>query len=161
MPAASASRRAVSLSARSREPSPSCTLAAQSLKAAWSSSEATAFASSSLATKSMRTLSTPMNMPRPNSAASSNKLLAHAGPWPAAFVVYGATGADAPQMEEQPVALAIIMRSPKSCVTSLTYGVSPQPAHAPENSRSGVSNWEPITLYLFCGLAFGATFSVP
>ncbi len=41
-------------------------------------------------------------------------------------------------MEEQPVALATIMRSPNSWVTSLTYGVSPQPAHAPENSNSGL-----------------------
>ena len=36
------------------------------------------------------------------------------------------------------MALATIMRSPNSWVTSLTYGVSPQPAHAPENSNSGL-----------------------
>src|SRR5438552_10083208 len=40
-------------------------------------------------------------------------------------------------MEEQPVALAITARSPKSCETSLRYGVSPQPEHAPENSNNG------------------------
>ena len=57
------------------------------------------------------------------------------GPWPAAFFVYGMLGAEPPQMEEQPEALAIIMRSPKSWVTSLAYGVSPQPAQAPENFK--------------------------
>ena len=43
------------------------------------------------------------------------------------------------------MALATIMRSPNSWVTSLRYGVSPQPAHAPENSNSGSSTWEPLT----------------
>ena len=43
------------------------------------------------------------------------------------------------------MALATIMRSPNSCVTSLMYGVSPQPAHAPENSNSGSSTWDPLT----------------
>ena len=65
-----------------------------------------------------------------------------------------------PQMEVQPVALAIIMRSPKSCVMSLAYGVSPQPAQAPENSMSGCSNWLPMTVSFFIGFFFGATFSV-
>ena len=49
-------------------------------------------------------------------------------------------------MLEQPVALAMIMRSPKSWVMSLTYGVSPQPAQAPENSSSGCWNWLPLRL---------------
>src|SRR5215470_18497652 len=40
-------------------------------------------------------------------------------------------------MEEQPVALAINARSPKSCESSLRYGVSPQPEQAPENSNKG------------------------
>ena len=40
-------------------------------------------------------------------------------------------------MEEQPVAFAMYILSPNSWVTSLAYGVSPQPPHAPENSRSG------------------------
>src|SRR5450631_4353801 len=40
-------------------------------------------------------------------------------------------------MDEQPVALAMIERSPKSCETSLRYGVSPHPEQAPENSNSG------------------------
>src|SRR4030042_956418 len=40
-------------------------------------------------------------------------------------------------MDEQPVALATMVWSPKSWLTSLTYGVSPQPEHAPENSHSG------------------------
>src|SRR6266536_3513004 len=42
-------------------------------------------------------------------------------------------------MEEQPVALATRSRSPNSWVSSLRYGVSPQPAQAPENSNSGSS----------------------
>ena len=99
-------------------------------------------------------------MPRPNSALSSNRELSQAGPWPLAFVVYGMAGALPPQMEVQPVALAIIMRSPKSCVMSLAYGVSPQPAQAPENSMSGCSNWLPMTVSFFIGFFFGATFSV-
>ncbi len=41
------------------------------------------------------------------------------------------------QIEEQPVALPMTMRSPKSWVSSLAYGVSPHPAQAPENSSSG------------------------
>ena len=49
-------------------------------------------------------------------------------------------------MDEQPVALAIISRSPKSCESSLRYGVSPQPAQAPENSNSGSRNWVPRTV---------------
>src|SRR5271157_366902 len=47
-------------------------------------------------------------------------------------------------MDEQPVALAMIARSPNSCDTSLIYGVSPQPAHALENSNSGRTNWLPF-----------------
>ena len=45
-------------------------------------------------------------------------------------------------MEEQPVAFAIIMWSPNSWVMVLMFGVSPQPAQAPENSKSGWANWE-------------------
>src|SRR5512142_2312784 len=41
-------------------------------------------------------------------------------------------------MDEQPVALATTVRSPNSWLTIFTYGVSPQPAQAPENSNSGV-----------------------
>ena len=50
-------------------------------------------------------------------------------------------------MEEQPVALAMYMRSPNSWVISFAYGVSPQPAQAPENSSSGCLNWEPLTVF--------------
>ena len=57
-------------------------------------------------------------------------------------------------MEEQPVALATTMRSPNSCVMSLTYGVSPQPAHAPENSNSGWRNWLPLTVLVFTSTSF-------
>src|ERR1700682_5851982 len=49
-------------------------------------------------------------------------------------------------MDEQPVALAIISRSPNSGESSLRYGVSPQPAQAPENSKSGSRNWVPRTV---------------
>ena len=80
-------------------------------------------------------------MPRPYSALSSKRLLPHAGPWPSALVVYGVDGTLSAHTQERPVALAIIMRSPKSWVTSLAYGVSPRPAQAPENSSNGCSNW--------------------
>ena len=39
----------------------------------------------------------------------------------------------------------MIVRSPKSCVRSLTYGVSPQPEQAPENSKRGSRNCVPFT----------------
>src|SRR6266540_4815472 len=45
-------------------------------------------------------------------------------------------------MEEQPVAFAMIERSPNYCETNFTYGVSPHPAHAPLNSNSGRSSCE-------------------
>jgi hypothetical protein len=44
-----------------------------------------------------------------------------------ALTVYGLDGALPPQMLLQPVALATTMRSPNICVSSFTYGVSPQP----------------------------------
>src|SRR5512135_3029091 len=40
-------------------------------------------------------------------------------------------------MDEQPVAFATTVRSPNNCVISFTYGVSPQPEHAPLNSNRG------------------------
>src|SRR5665811_1020015 len=49
-------------------------------------------------------------------------------------------------MDEQPVALATIIRSPNSWETSLRYGVSPQPLQASENSNSGSSTWAPLTV---------------
>ena len=101
----------------------------------------------------------PRYMPRPYSALSSNREFAHAGPCPCAFVVYGIAGALAPQMEEQPVAFEISIRSPKSCVTSFAYGVSPQPAHAPENSKSGFSNCDPMIVVFFIGVFLIETFS--
>src|SRR5215469_1192975 len=39
----------------------------------------------------------------------------------------------------------MIAQSPNICVISLMYGVSPQPAHAPENSNSGSSNCASFT----------------
>ena len=47
------------------------------------------------------------------------------------------------------MALAISARSPKSWLISFRYGVSPQPAHAPENSNSGWSSCEPLTVSIF------------
>ena len=44
------------------------------------------------------------------------------------------------------MALAISIRSPNNWVISLTYGVSPQPAQAPEYSNNGCSNCEPLTV---------------
>src|ERR1022692_824509 len=49
-------------------------------------------------------------------------------------------------MDEQPVALAIMARSPNNWESTLRYGVSPQPAQAPENSNSGCRNWVPRTV---------------
>ena len=46
-------------------------------------------------------------------------------------------GEELPQIEEHPVAFAMYILSPNSWVISFAYGVSPQPAHAPENSSSG------------------------
>src|SRR5579872_7427282 len=40
-------------------------------------------------------------------------------------------------MDEHPVALATMARSPNNCETSFRYGVSPHPEQAPENSNSG------------------------
>src|ERR1700693_5179725 len=48
-------------------------------------------------------------------------------------------------MDEQPVALAISARSPNNCDSSFRYGVSPQPAQAPENSNSGCKSCESLT----------------
>ena len=38
------------------------------------------------------------------------------------------------------------IRSPNNWLMSLTFAVSPQPAHAPLNSNSGVTNWLPLML---------------
>ena len=84
-------------------------------------------------------------MPSPNSALSSNSELLHTGPRPSSFMAYGVVGRLAPKIDEHPVALATIIRSPNSWVTSLMYGVSPQPAQAPENSNSGCNAWDPFT----------------
>src|SRR5436189_4857645 len=84
-------------------------------------------------------------MPKPNSALSSNRELAQAGPRPSALHVHGVVGRLPPKIDEQPVALATTIRSPNSCVVSFRYGVSPQPAHAPENSNSGWRNCDPLT----------------
>ncbi len=49
-------------------------------------------------------------------------------------------------MEEHPVALAIISRSPNNCESNFRYGVSPQPAQASENSNNGCRNCVPRTV---------------
>src|SRR5512145_646331 len=64
-------------------------------------------------------LSAPRATPNPYSALSSKSELAQAGPFPSLFGLYGVEGAEPPYIEEQPVALVAIMRSPNSCVTSL------------------------------------------
>ncbi|OQC45187.1 MAG: hypothetical protein BWX61_00810 [Bacteroidetes bacterium ADurb.Bin035] len=57
----------------------------------------------------------PLAIPNPYSALSSNKLLPQAIPLPLRLeVVYGIDGALPPYIDEQPVALAITIRSPKS-----------------------------------------------
>ena len=56
---------------------------------------------------------------------------------------------DPPYAEEQPEAFVMYIRSPNSWVTSLMYGVSPQPAQAPENSKYGFANCEFFTLFAF------------
>ena len=56
------------------------------------------------------------------------------------------------------MALAISSLLPKSWVRSFTYGVSPQPAHAPENSRYGVRSCEPLILSAGIRFSLGDTF---
>ena len=53
------------------------------------------------------------------------------------FTVYGEVAAGLPQIDEHPVALEMYICSPNNCVINLAYDVSAQPAHDPENSRSG------------------------
>src|SRR3712207_5093904 len=99
-------------------------------------------ADNSLASPSTLLLScvTARYIPYPYSALSSNSEFAQDGPLPSWFTVYGVDGAEAPQIDEQPVAFATIILGPNNCVTSFMYAVSPQPAQAPENSRSGCLN---------------------
>ena len=61
---------------------------------------------------------------------SSNKDLAHG-------ILYGKLGALPPYIDEQPVALAMTKLSLNTLVKFVKYGVSPQPAHAPEYSNFG------------------------
>jgi len=63
----------------------------------------------------------------------------------------------APHMDEHPVALAIIILSPKSWVRSLTYGVSPHPGQAPLNSKSGLTSWLPFKVLRSNKLSFWVT----
>ena len=44
------------------------------------------------------------------------------------------------------MALPMSSRSPTNWVSSLMYGVSPQPAQAPEYSNSGCISWLPLTV---------------
>src|SRR3970040_1305778 len=83
--------------------------------------------------------------PKPNSALSSKSEFAHAGPSPSRLHVHGVVGRLPPKMDEQPVALAMTIRSPNNCVGSFRYGVSPHPEQAPEYSNSGWRNWLPLT----------------
>ncbi len=54
-------------------------------------------------------------------------------------------------MLEQPVAFAITIFSPNIWVASFIYGVSPQPAQAPLNSKYGFSNCIPFVVNLLNG----------
>ena len=51
------------------------------------------------------------------------------------------------------MALPITARSPKSWLINFRYGVSPQPAQAPENSNRGCNNCEPLTVSIFAARA--------
>ena len=93
----------------SKSDSPSGSVAASSF------SKASTFSRST-----RRRCDTDTDIPRPYSALSSNSELAHAGPWPRALCVYGLNEAVPPQIDEQPVAFAMFMRSPNSCVISFT-----------------------------------------
>src|SRR5690606_24792144 len=102
------------------EPSPSFLLSIHSLKASFISVSKEEFKPSFIISSSLSlTYFVPTCIPKPNSAASSNNGLIHAGPLPSALVVYAIEGADAPQIDEQPVALDIIILSPNNCVRSL------------------------------------------
>mmetsp|Transcript_31414 Transcript_31414/g.98499 ORF Transcript_31414/g.98499 Transcript_31414/m.98499 type:complete len:249 (+) Transcript_31414:2577-3323(+) len=96
-------------------------------------------------------------MPRPYSAVSSKRDRAQAGPCPCLFVLKGLRPYEPPQTEEQPLLLAMTMRSPNICVRSFTYGVSPQPEQAPLNSIRGSWNCEPFTLILSIRLSLTDT----
>ena len=91
----------------------------------------------------MASLLTLCLMPKPYSALSSKSEFDQEGPRPSLRLQYGVVGKLPPYIEEQPVALAISIRSPKSWVTNLMYGVSPQ---APENSNRGRLSWLPLTV---------------
>ena len=72
-------------------------------------------------------------MPKPNSALSSNKELAQAGPSPLLFVVYGKDGLEPPQIEEQPpnVVLRVTQETDNS-----TLFMTPTACH------SGLWHWQ-------------------
>ena len=68
-----------------------------------------------------------LRMPKPNSALSSKRELAHAGPSPLEFTVYGKDGLEPPQMEEQPQSMAISNKARLSYAreTLLSLGLWP------------------------------------
>ena len=91
-------------------------------------------------------LSTARRKPRPNSALSSNSEFDQAGPRPSRVRACRAWSAGCRRRSTSSRwRWRSAARSPKSWVSSLTYGVSPQPAQAPENSKSGCRNCEPLT----------------
>ena len=107
------SKAATTLSALSLVPSPSSTFSTQALRASLASpSSNETIASLAKSTNLSLIAFAPKNIPNPNSALSSNNELAQAGPNPLWLVVYGVEGADPPQIDEHPVALAIIILSP-------------------------------------------------
>ena len=55
----------------------------------------------------------------------------------------------------------LIICTEKLCtmqLIALIYGVSPQPEHAPENSKYGIANWLPLTDFLSIRLSLTSTF---
>ena len=152
---------ALTFSALSLVPSLSSLFSSHSLKTDFTSSLISLSRAFSilLAILSLTAL-TPKYIPSPYSALSSNNEFAHAGPWPFWFFEYAVAAPAAAHIDVHPVALAIIILSPNNWVTSLAYGVSPQPAQAPEYSSNGCSNWLPLTVAFFIGFALFLTLSV-
>ena len=102
----------------------------------------------------VRICSTLRHIPRLYSALFSNRELDGAGPLPDFIFAYGKVGDEDPTTYVHPVASAIYILSPNSCVISFMYGASPQPAQEPLNSYSGRWYWLPRTVYLFMGFSF-------
>ena len=110
---------AIYLSAAAGFSLPSSIVSSHSCAAAFRSGSAysTAISARVLSARLSRMVFWPRYMPKPCSALSSNRLFAQAGPLPDRRLrVYGDVAAGPPQMDEQPVALEIYIRSPYNWV---------------------------------------------